>query len=65
MGPGGEAVQDLDHDLAAFHGGVVDRTQLLVALPRDVDFVVRVAGVEAATDLGLLLVGELFHAVAK
>jgi hypothetical protein len=44
---------------------VVDGAKLLVALPGDVDFVGRVAGVEAGGDLGLLLLGEVFHAVAE
>ena len=44
---------------------MVDGAELLVALPGDVDLVARVAGVQAAGDLGLLLLGEVFHAVAE
>ena len=44
---------------------MVDGAKLLVALPGDVDFVGRIAGVEASGDLGLLAVGEMFHAVAE
>jgi hypothetical protein len=38
---------------------VVDRAELLVALPGDVDLVARVAGIEAGADLGLLALGEV------
>ena len=46
-------------------GGVVDGAELLVALPGDVHFVARVTRVEAMVDLGLLLLGEVFHGVAE
>ena len=46
-------------------GGVVDGAELLVALPGDVHLVARVARVQAMADLGLLLFGEVFHAVAE
>ena len=46
-------------------GGVVDGAQLLVALPGKIDFPVGVAGVEAPGELGLLALGEVFHAVAE
>jgi hypothetical protein len=63
---GVEAVQDLDRDLAAVRRcGVVDGAQLLVALPGDVDFVGRIAGVKAGGDLGLLTLGEMFDTVAE
>src|SRR5215213_2451381 len=62
----GEAVQHLVADRAALPGaGVVDRAELLVALPGEVDLSVRVAGVQAGGDLDLLLVGEVHHAVAE
>jgi hypothetical protein len=61
-----EAVEYLDRNLAALgRGGVVDGAQLLIALPGDVDFIAWVTGVEAAADLGLLPVGEVFCAVAE
>ena len=44
---------------------MVDRAELLVALPGQVDLCVRVAGVEAVADLGLLLVGQVFGSVAE
>jgi hypothetical protein len=44
---------------------VVDRAELLVALPGQVDLTVWVAGVQAGDYLGLLLVGEVLHAVAE
>jgi hypothetical protein len=47
-----EAVQNLDSNLATGRGaGMVDRAELLVALPGEVDLAVRVAGVEAVADL--------------
>src|SRR5215203_4210982 len=62
----GEAVEYFGGDLAAFgRGGVVDGTELLVALPGQVHLLGRIAGVEAGDDLGLLLVGEVFDAVAE
>ena len=61
-----EAVEHLDRDLAALRrGGVVDGAQLLITLPGDVHLVCGVAGVEACSDLGLLTLGEVFHAVAE
>jgi hypothetical protein len=39
--------------------------ELLVALPGQVHLICGVAGVQACTDLGLLLLGEVFHAVAE
>src|SRR5215213_440246 len=63
---GVEAIQDLDRDLVAGgRGGVVDGPQLLIALPGDVDLVPRVAGIKAAADLGLLMLGEMLHTVAE
>jgi hypothetical protein len=44
---------------------VVDRAELLVALPGQVDLGGRVGGVEAGGDLGLRAFGEVFDAVAK
>src|SRR5215218_10998262 len=62
-GAAGKAVEYFGGDLAAFgRGGVVDGTELLVALPGQVRLLGRIAGVEAADDLGLLLVGEVFDA---
>src|SRR5215218_9794857 len=62
----GEAVEYFGGDLAAVGGGgVVDRAELLVALPGQVDLSVRVAGVQAGGDLGLLTLGEVFDAVAE
>ena len=63
---GVEAVQDLDRDLVARgRGGVVDRPQLLITLPGDVDLLPWVAGIKAAADLGLLTLGEMLHTVAE
>ena len=45
--------------------GVVPGTQLLITLSGDVGFIGGVTGLEAATDLCLLLVSEVLHAVAK
>jgi hypothetical protein len=62
----GEAVEDLLCDLAAGRrDGVVDRAELLVALPGQVDLCPRVASVEAVADLGMLLVGQVFYSVAQ
>jgi hypothetical protein len=44
---------------------VVDGAEVLVALPGQVDLILWVAGVLAVDDLGLLLRGEVFHAVVK
>jgi hypothetical protein len=44
---------------------MVDGAELLVALPGQVDFSVRVARVEAGGDLGLLALGGVVHAVAE
>jgi hypothetical protein len=63
---GVEAVQHLHRDLASFRrDGVVDGAQLLVALPGDVDLLARVAGVEAGSDLVLLTLGQVLHAVPE
>ena len=52
--------------LAGFRrGSVVDRAELLVALPGHVHLILWVAGVEAAAELGLLVLGEVFDAVAE
>ena len=61
-----EAVEYLLGDLAALRRhGVVDGSQLLIALPGEVDFVLWVAGCETVADLGLLLLGEVFDAVPE
>src|SRR4249919_456412 len=63
---GGEAGDHLLRNLAAAGcGGVVDRAELLVALPGQVDLSDWVAFLQAAGELGLLLLGEVLHAVAK
>jgi predicted ester cyclase len=61
-----EVVEHLGGDLTAFRGdGVVDGAELLVALPGPIHLIGEVAGVEALPDLGLLLLGEVFRAVAE
>jgi len=65
-GAGVEAVEHLPRDLAGFRrGSVVDGAELLVALPGQVHLILWVAGVEAAAELGLLALGEVFDAVAE
>jgi hypothetical protein len=44
---------------------VVDRAKLLVALPGQAHLILWVAGVEAAGELGVLALGEVFDAVAE
>ena len=61
-----KAVEHLLGDLSSGGGGgVVDGAELLVALPGDVHLVARVTRVQAMADLGLLLLGEVFRAVAE
>jgi hypothetical protein len=63
---GGEAGDHLLRDLAAaICGRVVDRAELLVALPSQVDLPAGVDFLQAAGELGLLLLGEVLYAVAK
>ena len=65
-GAGVEAVEHLPRDLAGFRrGSVVNGAELLVALPGQVHLILWVAGVEAAAELGLLALGEVFDAVAE
>lgn len=65
-GAGVEAVQDLDRDLAAFgRYCVVDGAELFVARQARSTSPERVAGVEAAADLGLLALGEVFQAAEE
>ena len=65
----GAAVKTVEHflgDCSPFRrASVVDRAKLLVALPGQVHLILWVAGVEAAGDLGLLALGEVFDAVAE
>jgi hypothetical protein len=45
--------------------GVIDGAELLRVLSSKINFPGRVCGLEACTDLGLLLLGEVLHAVAE
>jgi hypothetical protein len=61
-----EAVNHLDRDLAPLRwSGVVDGTQLLIALLGHIHLRCGIAGIEASADLCLLLLGEMLHAVAQ
>jgi hypothetical protein len=58
---GVEAVEHFLGNLAAFRrSGLVDGTELLVALPSRGDLIGGIAGIQAAADLGLLALGEVF-----
>jgi hypothetical protein len=61
-----ETVEHLLGDCSPFRrASVVDGAELLVALPGHVHLILWVAGVEAAAELGLLALGEVFDAVAE
>ena len=57
-------VEDSQGNLTVVVGGVIGRAELLIALG-NVHLIVWVVGVEAVADLGLLLVGEVVHAVPE